>query len=99
MALYMIASFDVTDQEAYDGYDPGMMPTLMKYDPEISVADYSAKALEGQSRGVNVVIRFPSEAALQAFYAAPDYRPFKEQRLRSAANGTLWVAKEFVFSG
>lgn len=96
MAAYMIASFDVSDQEAYEGYVPGMMPTLMKYDPEILVADYSASALEGECRGVNVVIRFPSEAALQAFYADPDYRPFKEQRLRSTTNGTLLVAKEFV---
>ena len=97
MAAYMIASFDVTDQEAYEGYVPGMMPTLMKYEPEILVADYDAKALEGESRGVNVVIRFPNEAALEAFYDDPEYRSFKEQRLRSTANGTLLVAKEFVF--
>lgn len=92
----MIASFDVTDQQAYEGYVSGMMPTLMKYDPEILVADYDAKAPEGERRGVNVVIKFPSEAALQAFYDDPDYRPFKEQRLGSTANGTLLVAKEFV---
>jgi uncharacterized protein (DUF1330 family) len=96
MAAYMIASFDVTDREAYEGYVPGMMPTLMKYSPEILVADYDARALEGEARGVNVVIRFPDEATLQAFYDDPDYRPFKQQRLRSTGNGTLLVANEFV---
>lgn len=96
MAVYMIASFDVADQAAYEAYVPGMMPILMKYGPEILVADYGATALEGQCRGVNVVIRFATEEALKAFYDDPDYRPFKELRLRSTANSTLLVAKEFA---
>ena len=96
MAAYMIASFDVTDTEAYQAYVPGMMPILMKYDPEILVADYAAKALEGACRQVNVVIRFPTEEALQAFYDDPDYRAFKELRLSTTGNSTLLSAKEFV---
>ena len=92
----MIASFDISDQAEYEGYVPGMMPFLLKYDPEILVADYSAKALEGESRRVNVVIRFASEEKLMAFYNDPGYRPFKEMRLRSTTNGTLIVAKEFA---
>ncbi len=94
-AAYMIASFDVADWKAYEGYVPGMMPILLKYKPEILVADYDCKALEGKSCGVNVVIKFESEEALMAFYNDPGYRPFKEQRLRSTSNGTLLLAKEF----
>ena len=75
---------------------PGMMPILQKYHPEILVADYACKALEGESRGVNVVIKFESEEALMAFYNDPEYRPFKEQRLRSTTNGTLLLAREFT---
>ncbi len=96
MAAYMIASFDVIDQQAYEAYVPGMMPILMKYDPEILVADYGARSVEGECRQVNVVIRFPTEEALQAFYDDPEYRPFKELRLRTTANSTLLVAREFV---
>jgi uncharacterized protein (DUF1330 family) len=96
MPAYMIASFDVTDPEGYAAYVPGMMPVLMKYQPEILVADYEASSLEGECRQVNVVIKFPTEAALQAFYDDPDYRPFKELRVRTTANSTLLVAKEFV---
>jgi uncharacterized protein (DUF1330 family) len=97
MAAYMIASFDVTDEEAYQAYVPGMMPVLMKYEPDILVADYEATAFEGECRRVNVVIRFASEQVLQAFYDDPDYRPWKDLRRRTTANGTLLVAKEFVF--
>jgi len=96
MPAYMIASFDVTEQQAYEDYVPGMMPILMKYQPEILVADYGARSLEGDCRQVNVVIKFPTEEALKAFYNDPDYRPFKELRLRTTANSTLLVAKEFV---
>lgn len=96
MAAYMIASFDVADWSDYEGYVPGMMPILQKYHPEILVADYACKALEGESRGVNVVIKFESEEALMAFYNDPEYRPFKEQRLRSTTNGTLLLAREFT---
>ena len=78
------------------GYVPGMMPILQKYNPEILVADYACKALEGESRGVNVVIKFESEEALMAFYNDPEYRPFKERRLRSTTNGTLLLAREFT---
>lgn len=48
-----------------------MMPILQKYHPQILVADYACKALEGESRGVNVVIKFESEEALMAFYNDP----------------------------
>jgi uncharacterized protein (DUF1330 family) len=92
----MIASFDISDEKEYEGYVPGMMPFLLKYDPQILVADYAAKALEGESRRVNVVIRFASEEKLMAFYNDPEYKPFKEMRLRSTTNGTLLVAKEFT---
>jgi uncharacterized protein (DUF1330 family) len=96
MPAYMIASFDVTDAEAYAAYVPGMMPTLLKYQPEILVADYGARSLEGECRQVNVVIRFPTEEALQAFYDDPDYRPFKDLRVRTTANSTVLAAKAFV---
>ena len=64
-------TFDVADWSDYEGYVPGMMPILQKYHPEILVADYACKALEGESRGVNVVIKFESEEALMAFYNDP----------------------------
>src|SRR5665213_2860258 len=89
MPAYMIASFDVVDQEAYQAYVPGMMPILMKYEPEILVADYDAQSIEGECRQVNVVIKFPTDEALKAFYDDPDYRPYKELRLRTTANSTL----------
>lgn len=58
--------------------------------------DYACNALEEESRGVNVVIKFESEKILMAFYNDPGYRLFKEKRLRSTSNGTLLLAREFA---
>lgn len=96
MAAYMIASFDITDPKAFEAYVPGMMPILLRYDPEVLVADYGATALEGECRRVNVVIRFKTGEALNGFYDDPEYQPLKELRLRTTANSTCLVAKEFV---
>lgn len=96
MAVYVIASYDIEDPEGYEGYVPGVVPLLQKHGAEILVADYEAHSLEGQARGVNVVLRFASEEAARNWYDDPDYGPIKQIRLDSSANGTVVVAKEFV---
>ena len=65
MYVYMIASYDISDPEKYEGYVPGVMPLLQKHGAEIVVADFEAKTIEGQGRGVNVVLKFESEEAAE----------------------------------
>ncbi len=96
MSVYFIASYDVEDPEVYEGYVPGVRPLLPKNSAEILVADYEAKTIEGQGRGVNVVLKFESEAAAMNWYNDPDYGPVKKIRLDSTTNGTIILAKQFV---
>ena len=72
------------------------MPLLQKHNAEILVADYEAKTIEGQGRGVNVVIRFESEEAAMNWYNDPDYGPVKQIRLDTTSNGMVMLAKHFV---
>ena len=60
-------SLSYTDPVGYEPYLPGVMPLLEKHNVEILVADYEAKGLEGEVRGVNVVLRFESEEAALAW--------------------------------
>ena len=60
------------------------------------MADYDATTLEGQGRGVNVVLRFESEEAAMNWYNDPDYGPVKQIRLDTTSNGTAVLAKQFV---
>jgi uncharacterized protein (DUF1330 family) len=96
MSVYIIASYDIEDPEAYEGYVPGVVPLLGKHGAEILVADYEAKTIEGQSRGVHVVLKFESEEAALNWYNDPDYAPVKKIRLDATQNGTLIMAKQFV---
>ncbi len=96
MSVYIIASYDIEDLEEYEGYVPGVRPLLQKHGAEVLVADYEAKTIEGQGRGVNVVLKFEAEAAAMSWYNDPDYGPVKKIRLDSTTNGTLILAKQFV---
>ncbi len=96
MYVYVIVSYDIEDPEKYEGYVPGVRPLLQKHSAEILVADYEAKTIEGQGRGVNVVLKFESEAAAMNWYNDPDYGPVKQIRLDSTKNGTAVLAQEFV---
>ncbi len=96
MAVYFIVSYDIDDPEGYKAYVPGVVPLLQKHKAEILVADYEAKTVEGQGRGVNVVIRFESEEAAMNWYNDPDYEPVKQIRLDTTVNGMVMLAKHFV---
>ena len=96
MAVYFIVSYDIDDPEGYKAYVPGVVPLLQKHNAEILVADYEAKTVEGQGRGVNVVIRFESEEAAMNWYNDPDYEPVKQIRLDTTTNGMVMLAKHFV---
>ena len=96
MSVYIIATYDIEDHRAYEPYVPGVIPLLHKHNAEILVADYEAKSLEGQARGVNVVLRFESEEAAMNWYNDPDYGPVKQVRFASTSNGTALLARQFV---
>ncbi len=96
MSAYLIASYDIEDPETYESYVPAVVPLLEKHGAEILVADYDAKPIEGDGRGVNIVLKFDSEAAALNWYNDPDYQQVKQIRLDSTKNGSLILARHFV---
>lgn len=96
MAAYVIVFYDVTDQEAYGPYVPGVVPLLEKHGAEILVADFEPQNLEGDTRGVAVVLKFPSADAATRWYNDPAYTEVKKIRLNSTKNGSMHLAAPFV---
>lgn len=96
MSAYIIASYDITDDEGYAGYRPGVGPLLEKHGAEILVADMNAQALEGDPRSMFVVLRFESEEAALGWYNDPAYEPFKKMRIDASANASLVLGHQFV---
>lgn len=93
MSAYIIVTYDIVDPDGYEGYLPGVGPLLAKHGAEVLVADFDARALEGEKRGVYVVLRFPSEEAALAWYHDPAYEPLKKIRFASCDNANLVLAR------
>ena len=96
VAVYFIASYDITDHDRYEReYVPGVERTVAAAGGDVVVASGSARRLEGVSRGQTVVLRFPSEQAFRTWYEHSDYRSLLQVRFETTANGTAVLATEF----
>ena len=95
MPAYLVFSYDVIDPAKYEEYVKGVGPLLLSKGGEVLVVDDAAKYLEGQGRGVNVVIRFDSQEAALEFYNSDEYEPLKALRI-SSTTGTCLFADGFI---
>lgn len=96
MAVYVIVGYEITDPKGFEDYVPGVVPLLQKHGAEVLVADYESKALEGEPRKVNVVLKFPSEEAAHNWYNDPAYGPVRQIRLSSTTGGYAAITQEFT---
>jgi uncharacterized protein (DUF1330 family) len=96
MSAYYILTHTVTDLEKFGReYIVPVMPFFAKYKVEVLVADMDAKPLQGKPAKGVVVLRFPSEQAIQDFLSDPDYQPIKKIRLDLTTNAHAVMAPEF----
>jgi len=99
MSAYVIVSYDVTNPEGFGAYPPAALPLIAKHGGEALAVDMAAETREGEARGVQVILRFPSMDAARAFYDDPDYGPVKQIRLDNSTNNSFVIAHAFVPPG
>lgn len=96
MSAYYILTQTVTDPQRYgQEYIAKVMPLLMKHKGELVVAELVAKPLQGDPAQSVVVLRFPSEQAIQDWLNDPEYRPIYEVRLSLTQNAHAVMAPAF----
>ena len=96
MSAYFILTQTITDPERYQKeYIPGVLPFLAKYQAEVVVADFNATPLQGEPAQGVVVLKFPSEQAIQEFMDDPEYKPVKDIRLAITTNASAVTAPAF----
>ena len=89
MAAYVIADIQVQDAAAYETYKKGVGATVEKYGGRFLVRGGEVKSFEGGWQPSRmIVLEFPDMAALDAWYASPEYKPLLEMRL-AATTGRL----------
>jgi len=96
MTAFVIVSYDIADPEGYQGYVPGVVPLLQKHGARILAAEFDALPLEGEKRGVYVVLEFDSEQAALDWYNDPAYDAVRKIRLDSCTHNNMVIAKPFV---
>jgi uncharacterized protein (DUF1330 family) len=100
MSAYFILTQTVTDPQKYgQEYVAKVMPFLAKHKAEVIVADLEAKPLQGDPAKGVVVLRFPSEQAIQNFVSDPDYQPIKKVRMSLTKDANAIMAPEFKMPG
>ena len=95
MSAYFVASYTITNEDAYNAYLRQVGKTLMDNGAEVLVADYASEALEGSPAPVTVVLRFDSKEAAKRWYESPDYRAIVHNRLDNTV-GFGVLCEEFV---
>lgn len=74
MSAYVIASYHVTNPEAFGPYPEAATKTLEAHGAEIIAVDLESEAMEGAPEPVTVILKFPSKDAMKAWYNSPEYQ-------------------------
>ena len=97
MAGYVVATYDVSDQEEYVEYVGLVVPSFQAHRAQVLVADADVAVKEGEAREHNVVIQFPSVEAAKNWYDSDEYKPARDFRLNGdwSSNMTFFIASSF----
>lgn len=96
MSAFFVASYNVTNQEGYQQYLQAVIPTIIKHQGEVLMADYEVQAIEGTPSQVNVIIKFASKGAANGWYNDPEYQAIKHFRIDNSSNGVGFIGAQFV---
>jgi uncharacterized protein (DUF1330 family) len=95
MAIFYIGSYDIDDPNEFQKYPPLVLALLPKYGGKVLASDTAGLLVEGTTRTMNAIIRFPSKEAALALYNDPDYQAAKRIRQASTSNVSMVLVDEF----
>lgn len=92
MPAYCIADIDVTDMSRYQRYRDGVGATIAQYGGHFLVRANPHEVKEGQWQPHRIVlIAFPTRAALDRWYASPEYAAVAPHRFEAAKTDLVFV--------
>ncbi len=98
MAAYLIANYNITNEQGYQSYIGAVGPTILSHGGEILVAGPGSEAVEGTPGAITVVLKFPSMEALRGWYDSAEYQEIIALRTDNTEGGMVF-ANEFVMPG
>lgn len=95
MAVYFFAAIDRQDFNTYAQYEAAGFSSIQKYGVEVLAVCDTPQAIETNPPGQRIILlRFPDQVALDAWYGSPEYQAAIPLRHASAQTQSL-----FSFSG
>lgn len=93
MPAYFIAQIEIHDPKEYQNYLDGFMPVFLRHGGELlATSSCKTQVLEGDwAYPSTVIIKFPTMAAANEWYADPDYKTLCKFRHRSADTNFVLV--------
>jgi uncharacterized protein (DUF1330 family) len=98
MAGYLIANYQITNEEGYQAYIAAVGATILAHDGEILVAGPGSESVEGNPKPVTVVLKFPSMDTLRGWYGSAEYQEILNLRTDNT-EGSVVFAEQFVMPG
>jgi uncharacterized protein (DUF1330 family) len=96
MSAYYVLTQTVTDPQKYfEEYVAKVMPFLAKHKGELIAGELEATPLQGDPAKGVVVLRFPSEQAIQNWLGDPDYQPILKIRMSLTKDASAVMVPEF----
>lgn len=85
MTVYAVALIDIHDREAYGRYEQGFVEIFSAYEGTLLAVDETPTTLEGDWPWTRtVLLAFPDEKKLQAWYASEEYQSLAQHRLQGS---------------
>ncbi|MFK7912329.1 MAG: DUF1330 domain-containing protein [Pseudomonadales bacterium] len=86
MPVYVVALIRIDDRARYGEYESGFMDIFERYQGRILAVDDDGRALEGDwNHTRTVLLEFPNDTALQAWYDSDDYQALMQHRLAASS--------------
>jgi uncharacterized protein (DUF1330 family) len=100
MAVYMIASVQVTDDAWIPGYAGNVHDIVHKHGGKYLSRSGNIETTEGEGTAANLIaiLEFPSREALDAFASDPEYAPYGDAR-RAGSISTFHVIDDTDIAG
>jgi uncharacterized protein (DUF1330 family) len=94
MASYLIANYNVVDEEGYNQYLSSVGTTIEAHGGKILVTGAGSTPVEGDPGEITVVLEFPSRQALEGWYDSSEYQEIIHLRTDNT-EGSLVFSDEF----
>ena len=95
MASFLVANYNVTNQDGYDAYVAAVVPTIVSHGGKILVAGPGSTGIEGSPGTITIVLQFPTREALEGWYNSPEYQEIIHLRTDNT-EGFVVFADEFA---